>query len=109
MPARSAIAIALLVLLTSVASKSQEMPAKKTIVKIAFVSRDFKISDLDNAAWRSAEAITVDRYWSGVAAPKSRKLVARLLWSDDALYVRFEGQQKESLIISDKPDLTKKT
>ena len=45
----------------------------------------------------------------GKDAPVERQLSARLLWSDEALYVRFEANQGEPLVVADNPDLAKKT
>ncbi|MEP6789325.1 MAG: carbohydrate-binding family 9-like protein, partial [Acidobacteriota bacterium] len=46
--------------------------------------------------------------WSGKAAPEVRHFKARMLWSPTALYVRFEAEQHEPLVVSEKPDLTQK-
>ncbi len=78
-------------------------------LKIHHLKNDFAISDLGNKAWRNASDVAVEKYWSGKSAPAGRRFKARLLWSDNALYVRFEANQTEPLIVSDKPDLTKKT
>ena len=77
--------------------------------KISYVKNDFPIAELENKAWEKAEIIKIDKYWSGAAAPKERQFKARILWSDSAVYVRFEANQKEPLIVSDKPNLTAKT
>ncbi len=77
-------------------------------IKIAHVSGDFSINSLDNPAWKKAMDADVGTYWSGVKAPSSRHFSTQLLWSDTALYVRFEANQTEPLVVSDKPDLTKK-
>jgi len=50
---------------------------------------DLNVKDLDNAAWRSAQSVQIDRYWSGEPAPATRHAEARLLWSDKALHVRY--------------------
>jgi hypothetical protein len=69
---------------------------------------DLSISDIGNNAWRKADLVAVDHYWSGAVAPEGRRFTARLLWSDTALYIRFEAAQGEPLVISDKPDRSKK-
>ncbi|HMJ07881.1 MAG TPA: carbohydrate-binding family 9-like protein, partial [Pyrinomonadaceae bacterium] len=48
-------------------------------------------------------------YWSGETAPAGRHSTVRLLWSDDALHVRFDAAQAEPFVISDSPDRTAKT
>jgi alpha-galactosidase len=78
-------------------------------LSIAFVGEDFSVATLDADSWIGASATVVDRYWSGEAAPGERRARVRLLWSDAALYVRFDAKQNEPLIVSEKPDLTAKT
>lgn len=77
--------------------------------KINYIKDDFSIDELENKIWEKAETVTVDKYWSGEKAPKSRQFKANLLWSDTAVYVRFEANQKEPLIVSEKPNLMTKT
>ncbi len=82
--------------------------ANSTRLKISHISKDFQIGDIDDPAWDKTADIPVSRYWSGASAPAGRHFKARLLWSATALYVRFEANQNEPLVVSDKPDLTKK-
>ena len=70
---------------------------------------DLKVKDLDNAAWRNAQSVQINRYWSGEPAPATRHAEARLLWSDKALHVRYVCHQSEPLIVSDQPQIEKKT
>lgn len=84
------------------------MPAAEQL-KIKYIAKDFDVKKLDAKEWQKAGVVNVDRYWSGEAAPAGRAFGARLLWSDAALYVRFEAKQTEPLVVSDKPDLSKKT
>jgi hypothetical protein len=49
------------------------------------------------------------RYWSGEDAPKARQTEARLIWSEEALCVRFICSQSEPLVISDAPQTAEKT
>jgi hypothetical protein len=69
---------------------------------------DFQITSIDDKAWQAAQPVPIKTYWSGEGAPAGRQFTARLLWSDTALYVRFEANQTEPLIVSEKPDLSKK-
>lgn len=78
-------------------------------IKIAHVKNDFAISEFDNKAWKSASETSIDKYWSGEKAPDGRHFKAKLLWSDSAIYVRFEANQTEQLIVSEKANLTGKT
>src|SRR6187402_41636 len=81
----------------------------KMTYKIAHIKNDFSISELENKAWNKGAAVTVDKYWSGENAPEERRFKAKILWSDTALYVRFEANQKEPLVVSEKANLTTKT
>lgn len=77
-------------------------------LNIKYINADPAVSDLLNPEWKKAEGVSVSRYWSGLEAPKGRRFTARLLWSKAALYVRFEANQQEPLVVSNKPDLTRK-
>jgi len=77
--------------------------------KINYVKNDFAVGDLENAAWKKAGTVTIDKYWSGEAAPKERRFKTKILWSETAIYVRFEANQKEPLVVSEKANLTSKT
>jgi len=77
-------------------------------VRINFLEHDFSISAIDHSSWDQAEPVSIDRYWSGGAAPAARHAEARLLWSSTAFYVRFEALQREALLISNSPDRSRK-
>lgn len=77
--------------------------------KIKHIDEDFPISGINEISWAKAEDIAVDKYWSGIGAPFGRHLKTRILWSETALYVRFEANQDEPLVISEKPKLSSKT
>jgi len=70
---------------------------------------DLDVTDLDNAGWRNAQSVQINRYWSGEPAPASRHAEARLLWSDQALHVRYVCHQAEPLIVNDQPQIGNKT
>jgi alpha-galactosidase len=78
-------------------------------VQVSFVEKDFRVSDLDNISWMSAQAVRIHQYWSGAAAPAVRHCAARMLWSAEALYVKFESVQSEPLVTSEHPDITQKS
>ena len=101
-----AIFIILLLFFYNTNAQSKKMKGQ---VQIAYITKDFSEKSLDDTNWKKAKAVSINSYWSGSPAPDGRHFKARLLWSDAALYVRFEATQKEPLIVSDKPDLTKKT
>jgi hypothetical protein len=78
-------------------------------IKIAHIKNDFSVQELDNKSWAKAKEIEIDKYWSGENAPTGRHAKAKLLWSQAALYVRFEANQTEPLVVSDVPNLKSKT
>ena len=81
----------------------------KMAYKIAYTKEDFSINELENKAWDKAKTVTIDKYWSGKNAPKGRQFKAKFLWSETALYVRFEANQREPLIVSETANLKGKT
>lgn len=101
--------VAILILAMGVSHAAAQKMTSDDTAKITHIARDFCVSDISNAAWDTAVDIPIDHYWSGVSAPLGRGAVARLLWSDAALYVRFVAAQTEQLIISSTPDTSKKT
>ncbi len=54
------------------------------------------------------DKIELNSYWSGVKAESERHSFANLLWNEDCFFARFVCNQGETLIINDKPSLTKK-
>ena len=78
-------------------------------IRIKYTEGDFSISELKNKSWEKAEENSIEKYWSGEVAPVGRHSKAKLLWSNSALYVRFEANQKEPLVVSEKPNLKSKT
>jgi len=88
------------------AQKRLGMKDSSNIVK---TESDFEIADLENNNWTKARQIEVGTYWSGAKAPQGRRFDARLLWSENALYVRFIAQQDEPLVTLVNPSLDSKT
>lgn len=72
-------------------------------------SRDLSANQFDHAEWAKAHPIKIDHYWSGASAPAGRTAEARILWSDDAIYIRYVCKQTEPLVVSPKPQTEKKT
>jgi hypothetical protein len=83
--------------------------SESAVIEVRRAGADFAVDDFDNAAWHSARAVKIERYWSGESAPDERRAEARVLWTDAALYVRFVAQQREPLVVSEKPRLAEKT
>lgn len=78
-------------------------------LSVKHISQEIPIASLNDPAWQGASQIAITKYWNGKASPAGRHAEARLLWSDTALYVRFDASQNEPLVISEKPDLSRKT
>ncbi|MEO8042475.1 MAG: carbohydrate-binding family 9-like protein [Acidobacteriota bacterium] len=78
-------------------------------VKIHHTAKDFPVSDLGHRAWKDGDELKIATYWNGAEAPSARRFEVRMLWSDTGLYVRFEAAQTEELVVSEKPQLGKKT
>lgn len=73
------------------------------------IKHDLSPGDFNHADWLKATPIQIHQYWSGEEAPEGRHAEARLLWSDQALHIRFECQQKEPVVVSATPQTEKKT
>jgi len=78
-------------------------------IKITHVRKDFPIQELDNKNWQKVKDVKIEKYWSGENAPDGRRFEAKLLWSNQALYIRFEANQNEPLVVSGAPNLISKT
>ncbi len=81
----------------------------KKLIKIAHILNDFSVDEFDNESWEQAENVAIDKYWSGDPAPIGRRSQVKLLWSQTALYVRFEANQTEPLVVNETPNLVSKT
>lgn len=78
-------------------------------IKATWIAFDLEVDDIDSPHWRSTEPVAIVRHWSGETAPAERQTEARLLWTDQALYVRFVCRQTEPLIVSENPQFERKT
>jgi hypothetical protein len=101
----------IIILLVSFAkTNAQKMTEKnKSKITIKYLENDFLIDELDNKSWAKAKEVVIDKYWSGENAPSGRHAKAKLLWSRNALYVRFEANQTEPLFVYATPNLKTKT
>ena len=70
---------------------------------------DLNAAALDGPQWAKARPVKLDLYWSGEKAPTNRHAEARILWSNNALHVRFLCNQAEPLVVSSNPQSVKKT
>jgi hypothetical protein len=91
-------------------TRSKKMKTSESnVVTARRAGADFAVGDFDNAAWRSARPIRIERHWSGEHAPAERSAEARIVWTDAALYVRYVARQGEPLVVSEQPRLDAKT
>ena len=82
---------------------------QKERVSVTYTSQDFSVSEIDHPDWAIGNPVTISHYWSGETASPERSFEARLLWSVENLYVRFDAKQAEPLVVSDEPNLASKT
>ncbi len=68
-----------------------------------------RVGDLQDPEWERGSPVAITRYWSGEPAPLRRHAEARLLWSNEALCVRFTCHQGEPLVVNPNPQTQKKT
>ena len=73
------------------------------------INQPINADDFYNQIWEQCEPVQIKHYWSGEPASPTRHAEARVCWSDEALHVRFVGQQHEPLIVTDHPITDKKT
>ncbi len=88
-------------------ANSQKMPSTDKI-SIKHIANEIDLSDLNDPRWDQATSQNISTYWNGKNASPGRSFSARLIWSDTALYVRFEAAQSEPLVVSEQLDVTKK-
>src|SRR5437660_100706 len=85
------------------------MADEKQNIEARHSATDLSATDLMNAEWAKAQPVQIDRYWSGNPAPAGRRAEARILWSNQALHVRFVCNQTEPLVVNATPQTLKKT
>jgi hypothetical protein len=85
------------------------MTDQPEIIRVRHVGTDLSAKNMAHPEWTNAQPVRIDRYWSGEGAPSSRHAEARILWSSNALHVRFVCKQAEPLIVSNTPQFSKKT
>jgi hypothetical protein len=74
-----------------------------------YIETPLGVDDFDNEAWQRCRPITIAHEWSGEPAPVERHAEVRICWSDEALHVRFVGNQHEPLVVSASPRTDRKT
>lgn len=74
-----------------------------------YIGPRINTDDFGNEVWQKCRPVTIAHLWSGEPAPVERHAEARICWSDEALHVRFIGNQHEPLIVSPEPVTDRKT
>ena len=85
------------------------MSDERQTIEARHLATDLKAADLNGPEWNKAHPVQIDDYWSGEPAPTNRRAEARILWSNNALHVRFLCNQAEPLVVSSNPQSAKKT
>jgi alpha-galactosidase len=83
------------------------MQNNQSIAKCLFSDQVF-LNDLESVVWHKSEAVYLTKLWSGRKAETGRQVETRLLWNKKSLFVRFEANQTEPLIINSTIDKTRK-
>jgi cellulose/xylan binding protein with CBM9 domain len=81
----------------------------ESTVKAPYGAVDVAATHLDHAQWARAHPVHITRYWSGEEASAGRHAEVRIIWTSEALCVRFVCQQTEPIVVSAKPETEKKT
>jgi hypothetical protein len=79
------------------------------VVTATHTGAKLSAGQLVDPEWERAQVVRINRYWSGEPAPASRQAEARLLWSENALHVRFVCHQAEPLVVNPNPQSHRKT
>jgi hypothetical protein len=85
------------------------MMIRDAIVIAHYSEINLGANEFDHREWLRAPAISITRKWSGEEAPVSRHAEARIIWSEQSFVVRFVCRQEEPLLVSENPQLDKKT
>ncbi len=88
---------------------NEAMYASGDTIEAYHLSEEFSLTELDHVAWNDARPVQIVRYWSGAEAPPERHLEARIIWSAEAVSVRFVCRQAEPLVVSSHPQCAQKT
>jgi hypothetical protein len=82
---------------------------QKPTIGASFTPNDLAARQLDHPEWTKAQPIQITRRWSGEDAPASRYAEARIIWTPEALCVRFDARQTEPLVVNAQPQTEAKT
>jgi hypothetical protein len=79
------------------------------IVTAQYTELDLTANELHHPAWTKAQPINITRRWSGENARASQYAEARIVWTPQALCVRFDARQTEPLVVNAEPQTARKT
>ena len=85
------------------------MRSSKPVVTALYSSVDLEAQEFDYPGWDKATPVAINRHWSGGEAPKSQHCEVRMLWSDEALLVRYVCRQPQPPLIQKDASLDRKT
>jgi alpha-galactosidase len=85
------------------------MQIRSNLINICFVTAEIARSDFENEIWRRAQTIFLENYWSGATAPPERRATARILWTENSLFVRFDCPQGEPYVVGENPNTEAET
>ena len=88
---------------------AQDEKLNSNLVTATHASSLPNANQFDHSAWKHAQPLRIEKYWSGELSPVGRHAEARILWSDEALSVLYSCRQSEPLVISSVPQTAKKT
>ena len=88
---------------------SAVMTNQPEMIRVRHVGIDLTAKDLSHAEWDNVQPVRINRYWSGEAAPTDRHAEARILWSSNALHIRFICNLGEPIVVSKTPQFLHKT
>ena len=74
-----------------------------------FIDTPISANDFENEVWLRCQPVIIEHLWSGEPAPVERQAEVRICWSDEALHVRFVGNQHEPLVVAAEPKTDQKT
>jgi len=77
--------------------------------ELNFIFDEFSVAELNSAIWENSDDVEIRTYWSGEIASPSRRFSVRGLWSNEAVYLRFEAAIGEPLVVSEVSNLRSKT
>jgi alpha-galactosidase len=83
------------------------MQKDQLIAECVYSSR-ISLNDLEDDVWHRSEPVYLTKLWSNEEVDKCRQVEVRLFWSKEAVFIRFDANQTEPLVINDTIDKSRK-